>query len=84
MHNFSKAKQNAIDEMLNMNKRATHLNDVPPQNNAPYSPNTSITSTPKTDNSFSNDTLLIIGLILILSQDCSDTRLFLALLYILM
>ncbi len=73
MHNFSQAKQNAINQMLDMNKKA--------RQNAPTALKNSIGGSLT---SISNDTILILGLLLILSQDCSDMWLFLALVYLLL
>lgn len=84
MHNFLLAKQNAIEQMLDMNKKALQSGVTPQQNT------TQNTHKPHTElhNNFgvtlSNDDIIIIGLILILSTDCRDMWLFLALVYILM
>ncbi len=80
MHNFSQAKQTAIEQLREMNKKAAKAERSPRQNghNPPQkSPNNFITLG-------SNDDILIMGLILILAGDCHDKWLFLALLYILM
>ena len=79
MHNFSNRKNNAINEMLEMNKRAKKTADIPPQNNTKCDK----THVPPPGFSFSADELLVLGLVLILSKDCDDNLLFLALLYIL-
>ena len=84
MHNFSSDKQRAIAEMLDMNKKAAQSKALPPQN---ASSNTHKASKGPSGNlglSVSSDDMLIIGLMLILSQDCRDMWLFLALMYILM
>ncbi len=80
MHNFSQAKQNAIEQLREMNKKADRTERNLKQNthNPPKkSPNNFVALS-------SNDDMLIIGLILILTGDCQDKWLFLALLYILM
>lgn len=82
MHNFYSDKQRAVEQLREMNKRASQkaakTEAKPPEskhNNMPFiSPNFSIP--------LSNDDLLFIGLIMILSKDCHDTWLFLALFYI--
>lgn len=84
MHNFSSLKENAINEMREMNKKAVHTE--------PLFIKASKVDENKTlknnQNNFltvmSGDDMLIIGLILILSGDCRDIWLFLALAYILM
>ena len=84
MHNFSEDKQRAIEQMLNMNKRAKSQ-DKKSQGEG----STPIYTKSGADIiSFSEllnqpDTLLIIGLILILAQDNTDMLLLLALVYIL-
>ena len=80
MHNFSNLKNNAINEMLEMNKRARKSAVIPPQNKT----KSDKTHELKANFSFSADELLVLGLVLILSKDCDDNLLFLALLYILM
>ena len=84
MHNFSQDKKRAIEQMLDMNKKALNLEHSLPQNTA-----SNVNEPPKNHSGklgmyMSQDDILIIGLILILSGDCRDTWLFLALLYILM
>ena len=84
MHNFSQDKKRAIEQMLDMNKKAVNRESVLPQNTA-----NNVNTSPKNhlgkfSMSMSQDDILIIGLILILSGDCRDMWLFLALLYILM
>lgn len=84
MHNFSEAKQNAIEQLREMNKKAVQTGDSPKQDTS-KSTHKPLKNLP---NNFamlsSNDDMLIIGLILILSGDCRDMWLFLALMYILM
>ncbi len=80
MQNFSNLKNRAINEMLEMNERAAkteHFKDECREN-------ANKITTKNKSNSFSNDEMLILALVLILSKDCSDYWLFLALLYILM
>lgn len=84
MHSFSRDKQRAIAEMLDMNKKALNRERLPQQN---ATHNTHKPLKNLSDNSgltISSDGMLIIGLILILSEDCRDMWLFLALMYILM
>lgn len=84
MHNFSAHKQRAIEQMLDMNKKALQTEPLLQQNTVP---NTHKAFNNLSDNlrlSISSDDILVIGLILILSEDCRDMWLFLALLYILM
>ena len=84
MHSFQKAKTNAINELNEMKKRACENGGVfgeeqlitPHKNEKVSGKNLGV--------HLSSDDLIIIGLILILSKDCKDTWLFLALIYILM
>lgn len=80
MHNFSNRKKSAINEMFEMNKRATKTEEKPQQNKTKCDK----MRIEKQGVSFNADELLVLGLVLILSKDCDDTMLFLALLYILM
>lgn len=84
MHNFLNDKQHAIERMLDMNKRATKPQSFSPDKTAqePSKPLRKLSS--NSGVSVSTDGMLIIGLILILSEDCQDMWLFLALIYILM
>ncbi len=84
MHNFLNDKQHAIERMLDMNKRATKSQSFSPDKTAqePSKPLRKLFS--NSGVSMSTDGMLIIGLILILSEDCQDMWLFLALIYILM
>lgn len=84
MHNFSSDKQHAIEQMLDMNKRATKPQSFSPAkaSQEPNKPSKKLFS--GSGLSMSTDGMLIIGLILILSEDCQDMWLFLALVYILM
>ena len=84
MHNFSQDKKRAIEQMLDMNKKAVNRESVLPQNTA-----NNVNKSPKNhlgkfSMSMSQDDILIIGLFLILSGDCREMWLFLALLYILL
>lgn len=84
MHNFTARKNRAIDELKQMNQRAPKndviFKDIPPQtphlNGKTGHANFNFLS--------SGDDLLIIGLIIILYEDCHDMWLFLALIYILL
>ena len=80
MHNFSNRKKNAINEMFEMNKRATKTEEKTHQNASKHEK----IQKGKQDFLFGEDEMLVLGLILILSKDCNDMVLFLALLYILM
>lgn len=80
MQNFSKIKNEAIKELHEMSRKATEKQ--------PFATKISRENNKNSSNNFglslSNDDLLILGLILILHQDCYDKWLFLALLYILL
>lgn len=84
MHNFSNTKNRAINELREMNKRATQPEDFckPSAKKSKQIPHK--TPLANFDMFFSNDEILIVSLILILSKDCTDYCLFLALLYILL
>ncbi len=84
MQNFSNLKNRAINEMLEMNERAakTGHSNVEFQEKTKQVPHK--IHTENTSVCFSNDEILILGIVFILSKDCSDYWLFLALLYILM
>ncbi len=84
MHNFSHDKQRAIEQLLDMNKRALQTESFSHQNTTSTVHNSLKSSSNNLGLPLTNDALLIIGLILILSEDCRDMWLFLALLYILM
>lgn len=84
MHNFSDAKQNAINEMRRMNRQARSYASY--EQNSSHKINNSHSKAP-TGNTvlpMSQDDMLIMGLILILSQENSDNLLLLALAYVLM
>ncbi len=84
MHNFGAAKKRAIDQLYEMNKKAcenTESKSTDPPNSAI---NNGSNLLKNFNVSVSDDELIVIGLLLILSKDCSDTWLFLALLYILL
>ena len=83
MHNFSRDKQRAITEMLDMNKKALKSDAFSADKSAVKHKNPPQNSLAKSGLSMSEDEILIIGLILILAKDCRDTWLFLALAYIL-
>lgn len=82
MHNFTKDKQRAIQQMREMNKRASV--SAPKSAAKPHDTAHKHTSFALQNFSFplSDDELLFLGLIMILSKDCDDTWLFLALFYI--
>lgn len=84
MHNFKAAKTRAIDELYEMNKRASKNADFKPQK-SPHTPSENGKNLLKNFNLLnSDDELIILGLIIFLSKDCHDKWLFLALLYILL
>lgn len=84
MHNFNRDKQRAIQQLREMNKRASvsapkkeaKPHDIPHKRTPFVLQNFSF--------SMSDDELLFLGLLVILSKDCDDTLLFLALFYIFM
>ena len=80
MQDFSSLKNNAINELFNMSRRAATTGNL----QSPNSVKTDKVTTNKQPFFIGNDELLVLGIILILSNDCSDKWLFLALLYILM
>ena len=84
MQGFGDLKNRAINEMWDMNRRAAQngpkTTKLPLQNNGKAQKN----FVKNFGLSFSDDDILIMGLLLILAEDCHDTWLFLALLYILM
>ena len=80
MQDFSNVKNNAINELFKMSQRASKNGCLPPAN----SEKCDKSSTDTQSFSIGNDELLVLGLVLILSNDCSDRWLFLALLYILL
>ena len=84
MHNFSSLKNRAINELWDMNKRATQNEPQKQQNTAQNTHNHIKNLSDSFRLSLSNDDIIIVGLVLILAEDCPDNWLFLALLYILM
>lgn len=84
MHNFAERKNRAIDELKKMNNQAANKNnfchDIPMKTQRFSGKSQSFNF----DFLTSNDDLLILGLILILYEDCQDIWLFLALIYILL
>lgn len=84
MHSFSTAKQLAIEQMLDMNKKASQTGTLPRRNAEQKTHKELKNSLNGSRPEISYDAILIIGLILILSEDCHDMWLFLALLYVLM
>lgn len=80
MQGFSNLKSNAINELLEMSKRASKSDNPPPQSSVKAAK-----ISPQKSNVFNHsDETLILGLVLLLSKDCKDNLLLLALLYILM
>ena len=84
MHNFSRDKQRAITEMLEMNKKALKSEAFSVDKSAAKHKILPQNLLAKSGLSMSEDEILIIGLILILAEDCRDTWLFFALAYVLM
>ncbi len=86
MHNFSAQKQRAINQINEMQKRAIRPKNEPrPIKKAPAPTQKAPQNLPFLTNlSLNDDTLIILGLILILSSEKSDMLLILALAYILM
>lgn len=84
MHSFSECKNRAINELHEMSKRATQTTHFTGKNNKNHTENSHNFSPLNLVASLSNDEIIIVGLVLILSKDCSDYWLFLALLYILL
>lgn len=84
MQSFSNLKNRAINEMLKMNERAAKTGDSQPEKQEGVKRIPVKNHTEKMSVNFSNDELLVLVLVLILSKDSSDYWLFLALLYILM
>lgn len=78
MQNFQSDKQRAIEELLNMNKKSSNTKSEIPLCN----PNIERDNIKKGIN-IPLDTLIILGLIIILTEEQCDTLLILALLYIL-
>ncbi len=86
MHNFKIQKQHAINQINEMQKRSTNTKLQPDflQKSTPVLSKTTKNENQKPTFVLSNDTLVILGLILILSSENSDMLLLLALIYILM
>ena len=84
MQAFSNLKNRAINEMLEMNERAAKTVGSKTEKGESVKQNVNKIRIEKGGLSFSNDELLVLSLILILSKDSRDYWLFLALLYILM
>ncbi len=84
MQDFFSIKNRAIDELLKMNKQASIKGDNKVVRVEKSSENQNKVTTQNKGLSLSGDELLILGLVLILSNDSHDMWLFLALLYILM
>ena len=75
---FSSNIERAVDEMLDMSKRAKHAHNNRKIEREKPEPKNSMSSI-----NIPSDTLLILGLILILSNENCDKLLLLAMLYIL-
>lgn len=84
MHNFTKAKNHAINELWDMNKRAIKSTDNLNFNRREDIPTHQKNAFKNFVSSISDDEIIIISLLLILSEDCRDIWLFLALVYILL
>lgn len=86
MHSFSSQKQNAIKQMNDMQKRATlpKNNPIDTTVNTQIAPKATTSQTIKHNFLLSNDNMIILGLILILSNEKCDNLLLLALIYILL
>lgn len=84
MHDFSNLKNRAIDELWKMNEQAVKIGHFNGSANQEAKRITQSSSSENAGLSFSNDELLILGIVLILLKDSHDYWLFLALLYILM
>lgn len=82
MHDFYRDKQRAVEQLREMNNRASQNAEKAQAKTPEYTPNRAPFLSPKLSFSLSDDDLLFIGLIMILSKDCHDTWLFLALFYI--
>ncbi len=85
MHNFNSQKQMAINQLNEMQRRATAPKEMSATDKKPTKkPQKSQENFNKNIlSALSDDTLIILGLILILSSDNSDMLLLLALAYIL-
>lgn len=84
MHNLKDAKKRAINELYEMNQKATKNADYKAQQTDKNHVLNTNNLLGKFNLSLSEEDLVVIGLLLILSKDCSDNMLFLALLYILL
>lgn len=84
MQGFTNLKNRAINELWDMNKRSTQAEQKPAQFMAKSHHQATQNLFGSFGLSLSNDDLLIVGMLLILADDCRDMWLFLALLYILM
>lgn len=82
MHNFSSAKQRAIQQMREMNKRSSPQVKTESPKKREILHKQPLFSLQNFSFPLSDDELLFLGLIMILSKDCDDTWLFLALFYI--
>ncbi len=85
MHNFKVQKQNAINQIHEMKTRATPSEEtyVTDKKVAKTDPKPPLSPAKSAIFSMSDDTIIILGLILILSNDNTDMLLLLALVYIL-
>ena len=84
MQDFSSIKNRAIDELFKMNKQASKVRNSSNTKAEKSGENQHKITIANSGLSLSSDELLILGIVLILSNDSHDMWLFLALLYILM
>lgn len=84
MQDFSSIKNRAIDELFKMNKQASKVRNNGNRKAEKSGENQHKITIANSGLSLSSDELLILGIVLILSNDSHDMWLFLALLYILM
>ncbi|MBR3591338.1 MAG: hypothetical protein IKL46_00590 [Clostridia bacterium] len=84
MQDFSSIKNRAIEELFKMNKQASKVRNSGNRKAEKSGENQHKITIANGGLSLSSDELLILGIVLILSNDSHDMWLFLALLYILM
>lgn len=84
MQDFSSIKNRAIDELFKMNEQASKISNNSDRKAEKSGENQHKVIAASNGLSLSSDELLILGVVLILSNDSHDMWLFLALLYILM
>lgn len=84
VHNYSIKKQHAINEMREMNKRATKKHEITQDTNVTHKSNIAgYAFLPFESLRIDSDTIIILALILILVDNNTDKLLLLALVYIL-